>query len=1124
MNDITDKAQREAAIAPDRSFIVQAPAGSGKTALLTQRVLRLLAVVDAPEEVLAITFTRKAAGEMRERIIGSLLRATDDTPPEKDYEQHTWTLAREVLARDEQLDWALLRHPSRLRVQTMDSFNAALTRQMPLLSGLGAPPSIADDARELHREAAHHTMAALESGAQWSDAVADFLLHLDNRVDQAAGLLADMLARRDQWLPRLMGEGADDRAVLEAVIATEVQLALEELQSLIPATLHQEIIDIASGAAERLQAVDSRSAIEKCAGMTSLPGTMPEDMEVWCALAEMLLTRDGGWRKVINKNQGFPAGKEFKAEKDRIQELIGKLAQLEGMAELLSRVRVLPPAKYTDEQWQLLQVFQQLLPLAVAQLQLVFARRGEVDHTEIALRAVTALGDEDNPTDLALALDYRLRHILVDEFQDTSSSQFRLLEALTRGWEPGDGRTLFLVGDPMQSIYRFREAEVGLFLRARQDGIGLLPLESLNLEINFRSRLPAVEWVNRGFPELLAAREDVGAGAVPFSPAIAFDRSKEGGVHVHPSLGEHADPQADAQWLAELAQQRLAETDDGQVAILVRTRSQAAAILPALREAGVRYQAVEIETLGTRPVVQDLLALTRALAHEGDRTAWLTLLRAPWCGLTLADLHAVATHNQPLPEFITNPGDLPSLSEDGQKRVARIAEAIREARRHHRRDTLRHRVQATWLALGGPAAAGDTASLEDARAFLDLLEGSEQAADLDDINLLDEALGSLYARVDPEADARLQVMTIHKSKGLEFDTVILPGLHAGTGRSDDPLLLWMERPRIHGEPDLLMAPVRPYGVEDKEPLYQFMKTLVDEKENHELGRLLYVAVTRAVRCLDLFGFVKVKANKDDEFEMGTPAKGTLLARLWPLLENHYIKAFATWAPETQTQLQDEEESTTQRQIRRFPTAWQVPEPGEDVDWQGGLAEQEGEEEPLEFVWASQTARLVGTVVHRFLQQIAEDGLDAWSEDEIHKRRPALRAMLVGLGTSDGELGEAEARCVRALNGALSDNKGRWLLSAHQEAHNELALSSWSDNTPQTHIIDRTFVDEDGTRWVIDYKTGYREGGDIEGFLDQEAERYRPQLQRYAELFRQLEDHPVRQALYFPLLGRFREVN
>lgn len=1132
MNEVTDSAARRAAIAPERSFIVQAPAGSGKTELLTQRVLRLLAVVDAPEEVLAITFTRKAAGEMRERIIESLLQATHDTPPDKEHARQTWSLARAALARDTQLGWALLRHPSRLRVQTMDSFNAALTRQMPWLSGLGAPPAIADDARVLYREAAQETMAVLESGEPWSDAVAALLIHLDNRVDLAVDLLAEMLARRDQWLPRLLREGIEQRSVLEAAIAEEIRLALTELMERVdalPAALFQELITLAARAGERLGAEGSSSPLVICAGMTALPGVSPDAVESWKGLAELVLTQDGGWRKTINKNQGFPAGKEFKPEKERLGVLIDRLAGEAGLADALARVRILPPPAYDEWQWQMLLDLRLLLPLAVAQLQLVFTGQGAVDHTEIALRALAALGGDEQPTDLALALDYRIRHILVDEFQDTSSSQFQLLEALTRGWEPGDGRSLFVVGDPMQSIYRFREAEVGLFLRARQDGIQQLWLEPLNLEVNFRSRRSVVEWVNRGFPGVLAAREDAGSGAVPFCPATAFDPSDEGGVYIHPSLGEQPDAVADAARIAVLARERLAETETGQVAILVRTRKQAAALLPALRAAGLPYQAVEIEVLAERTVVSDLLALTRALVHEADRTAWLTVLRAPWCGLTLADLLVLARDSRPLSECILSPQSLTALSEDGRQRLARLAGPIARARQQRRREGLRHRVETTWLALGGPAAAGSASALEDARAFLDLLEASEQAADLDDVNQLDEALKSLFARVDPQTDARLQVMTIHKSKGLEFDTVILPGLHAGTRRSDDPLLLWMERPRLHSDPDLLMAPKRPHGLKEKEPLYQFLKTLVDEKEAHELGRLLYVAVTRAQRCLDLFGFVKVKTDKNDQLVLGMPAKGSLLARLWPLLEADYQRAFLD--RQSAPQATAGSAPAIERPIRRFPVDWPVPPPEPDVVWEAGLAEPDDasqvdhdeESETIEFSWASPIARSVGTVVHRFLQQIAEDGLDAWSANEVERRRPALRAMLAGLGTSPDACDGAVNRCVLALQGALADEKGRWVLSAHPEASNEMALATWGEDGPQTHIIDRSFVDADGTRWVIDYKTGYREGGDIEGFLAQEVERYRSQLERYAGLVHQLDGRPVRKALYFPLLGAFREL-
>ena len=197
---IADQEARSRALDPSTSFIVQAPAGSGKTGLLTQRFLVLLAGVDAPEEIVAITFTRKAASEMRQRILKALERAKSDQPPEQDHERHTWELARRALARDKEQGWQLLDNPARLRIQTIDSLCTTLARQMPILSRFGSVPAIAEDAGPLYLEAARDTIAELESGAEWSDAVAHLVQHLDGRLDKLQGLISTMLARRDQWL------------------------------------------------------------------------------------------------------------------------------------------------------------------------------------------------------------------------------------------------------------------------------------------------------------------------------------------------------------------------------------------------------------------------------------------------------------------------------------------------------------------------------------------------------------------------------------------------------------------------------------------------------------------------------------------------------------------------------------------------------------------------------------------------------------------------------------------------------------------------------------------------------------------------------------------------------------
>lgn len=184
MNNIADSQQRNVALNPEQSFIVRAPAGSGKTELLIRRFLRLLSGVESPEEIIAITFTRKAAAEMRGRIIAALDQARNlsriGETPEDEYQKETYQLAIEVLKQDEAQQWQLQDNPGRLRIQTIDSLCSGITRQMPVLSQLGAQPETLDDASELYLQAAERTILEVESGETWSDAVAELLEHLDN--------------------------------------------------------------------------------------------------------------------------------------------------------------------------------------------------------------------------------------------------------------------------------------------------------------------------------------------------------------------------------------------------------------------------------------------------------------------------------------------------------------------------------------------------------------------------------------------------------------------------------------------------------------------------------------------------------------------------------------------------------------------------------------------------------------------------------------------------------------------------------------------------------------------------------------------------------------------------------
>src|SRR5512142_2038900 len=177
-----DAQQRERALEATTSFIVQAPAGSGKTELLVQRFLALLAIVREPENIVAITFTRKAAGEMRTRVTQALREAAATAPPEEEHKRQRWKLAHSVLARNEKRGWKLLESPGRLRIVTIDSLCHSITRMMPLTSQLGAMRNVSENAGDLYAAAAHRTIQLPGTSTKIAQHVRRAKKPLDNNV------------------------------------------------------------------------------------------------------------------------------------------------------------------------------------------------------------------------------------------------------------------------------------------------------------------------------------------------------------------------------------------------------------------------------------------------------------------------------------------------------------------------------------------------------------------------------------------------------------------------------------------------------------------------------------------------------------------------------------------------------------------------------------------------------------------------------------------------------------------------------------------------------------------------------------------------------------------------------
>ena len=1141
MNPV-DQQQRLAALNPLRSVCVTAPAGSGKTELLSQRVLTLLARVEQPEEILAITFTRKAAAEMHHRIIAALQFAAESPEPQEGHKKLTWQLARAALLRDEQQGWRLLFNPQRLKIQTIDSLCSSLTRQMPLLADFGAQPKLSEDAEPSYRQAVLQLLAHLETDSFIADDLVVLLKHLDNDLIKTQELLISLLRQRDQWLHYiyLNHNNGSPRRVLESTLAVINQDLLEQLTQMLQ-PLAPELLPLWDYAGANLTAVHSDSIITSLAGIRELPPCDGSDFQPWLAIAEMLLTATGDWRKQLTKNTGFPTEtldgdkKLAKLRKQQYLELVAELKASEALAELLTELRLLPELHYHDEQWLLMESLTRVLPVLVAELKVVFQQQGEVDFSQMSIAALQALGDGLNPTELMMKLDYRLSHILIDEFQDTASTQFELLKRLLEGWaehnqsNPDNPNTLFLVGDGMQSIYSFREAKVGLFLEARKQGVNGVELDDLPLCVNFRSSETVVNWNNQVFAQAFPKQENLSRGAVPYEQSVAFNGDAANSrIQVFGFSGEQA-RQTEAEKTLALVQQSLAENPSGSIAILVRSRNHLADILPQLSAAGLAWQATDIDPLAGSAAIVDLLSLTKALLNIADEVSWAALLRSPLCGLNNKDLFyllSARSQNQSCLCCLNDPQRLSQLSADGQAIVTRLTKALSDAFGQRDRQPLRVWLEGLWYTLGGPACLANDQQLQSVMRYFELLERYQVASRLESMAQLERAVAKLYA-APQVTDSPIQVMTIHKSKGLEFDTVILPGMARRPRGNDPALLMWREYLSREGDSGLIMSPPAPKG-NDVDSIYRYLRNEQSLAGSLENTRLLYVAATRAVNKL----YVLFTTEWDEKQQQPVkPNKQSLMAAIWPAVEESVEWCHQQPANKPQLGFDFEQPAPTGGELlQRLPAKWRMAEKNYNNPLAGFYFDRSGLEhdDNLPDLMTDQLPRQQGNVIHRILQQLAENGVEQWQSMAPITKTRWLNRLMEREGVDNNNADNAAAFISRAIENTVNDSDGQWLLSTdHQRSVAEYALLIMVSGQVQRRIIDRSFIDEKGIRWVVDYKTAAANDGEsAEDFIAREVTQYRGQLMQYKWYLNLLagdasSSPSIKTGLYFTSLGHWQ---
>jgi ATP-dependent helicase/nuclease subunit A len=1175
-----DAAERARALDVGQSWIVEAPAGSGKTGLLIQRYLKLLAEesVEQPGQVLAITFTKKAAAEIRERVLAQLEAAEQgETGERTSFEVETRALAAVVREKDRRLGWGLMESPQRMNVKTIDSLCAQIAGSMPVLSGGGGGMATVEDAMPLYQAAARRTLMMLGGeDVALNDALRLVLLHRDGNLAEVERLLAEMLGVREQWgelIPLGSAELSDE--YLDGTVLPKLQRTLErmvsaglrELAGSVPGDVLEELAELASSLATIEPYEREVSPIAACAGQDA-PGAEARDLEQWRALIHLLVAPSSWtWRKSLAKRtMGFEVSK---AEGQRLKRLLERIADREDLLVAMRRVSRLPPAVYPLEQWVVAKALFRLLSRALVELQLVFAERGECDFAELALLARVALRQEGGVVDLQEALGLELRHLLVDEMQDTSTSQYELIELLTQGWD-GRSQTLFLVGDPKQSIYLFRRARVEKFVRTMEEQrLGDLPMQCVRLTANFRSQRRLVERFNEDFALVFPRVERRASGDAVQYDAVEAERGgghSEAGVQLHTRVIEerrHSPEEKrerrrwqkdEAQMVRRIAREWRARplpegrTEPWKIAVLVQTRKHLTDIIAALKEddggGAVPYRAVKIDELGERQEVMDLFALTRALLHPADRVAWLAVLRAPWCGLSLRDLHAVAGGDDPLmakrcvSELMVERESL--LSEEGRLRLVRVRAVMQAAEAQCGRMTSAEWVERTWRSLGGDVSL-TAAELENARRYLRLLDEVEAGSGRLDLSALKRRMTRLYAETAPSAGA-VDLMTIHGAKGLEWDVVMVPGLARRAGNSRGGLLVWNEveesgSEAAHG----MLAPIAGRG-EPAKDLNKWMRGLHTAREEAERKRLFYVACTRAREELHLFAAPGRSRNGEILRE-----QNSLLKAAWPAMERQFAGAVhraGMLLPFARLDVESEEgglaiaASAEQEIDDKPPMVQRLPLSFDPTArfrgaarLSGGGGEQNEMQVHFERPEGSFAARAFGNAVHGFLDLVAERLKAGVSvvvlSAEVAGWGPRAEAVLRGDGLAPAVVRREAQRVLDALQTALGDEEGRWLLSERESAESEYAFTTWTERR-RSFRLDRVFVagtepmvEGSDCLWIVDYKTAaYGRGVGLEAFLEEERMKYGAQLESYARaMVADAAGKGMRVGLYYPLLPR-----
>ena len=1125
MTILADAAKRSRALEPGGSFHLEAPAGSGKTFLLTARFLRLLGLVAHPQQILALTFTNKAAGEMLERVRDYLNRAKKMADPRDAADAELLDFAAKALLVHRDVEELLLAGDI-LRIQTFHSFCYTVAAQAPLEAGIAPGSTLMDEneqkffLREVVSEALQE-IANRKPDDPARRALKNRLLYLNNSWWLLTAEMEDLTNRREGLLD-LVRILSQDKAT--GYLSERIRELVESLLSCLRTEFQACRLGNCWGTF--LSFIGDAGAAAACILPTEIPPANWESLGEWVCLAKTFLTAEGKVRKQLGPKSGFYSGFVKTEWGEALQNIPV------GAAEKLARVRELPsldaPVRDPETLWDLVLLLHAVLEVYDNRCR----SRRALDFSALEMAALRIF-DTTQPSDLQLILDQQIRHILVDEFQDTSRGQWELLQKLCSEWSDGDGRTLFLVGDPKQSIYGFRKAEVRLFMNASRglplENGGRLSLESLVLDTNFRSQPHLIDWCNGIFSETVMAEHRPEFDEVPFSPAVISPTTRVYPQQAVPELAlflEWPDRESarhrEAEWLAGRIAQNIEEKGrDHEIAILLFSRTHLPVYLEALQQRRIPVQVKEGLKLVERPEVRYLHQLCRGIVLPQDDLAWAAQLRSPWLLLDFDRILAVSRGEQEL--WVEK---IRAFSEK-DKDVRQFWEALNTAWQHVGHEPLAKVVESAWLDLEGARIVGanwGSRGLNCCRRFLDILGKAEEGEPVRTLARLEQLLENAYEPVDPEtASSNIFLSTIHGAKGLEYDTVFIPFLdwNPVSGKKGQPPPFMLERSPESGEYLLAPRPDRLMGAED--PLYNLLRNLQTRRRLGEAKRLFYVAVTRARRELVMSAVARKRGDgfttgKDTPLawlsghysledlggglgDMGNCAFGEdagieMLGNLKKTMKSSDGCFDVQVEPDCRPAVVPEQHQVSVEvhpaEFARERPLFKIISPSSLTVFEGGEHLDGPKPKSLSLLLCA--PELWGTLIHKLLAEFGRTGsLPAAEKISSYLRREGVDGAGAG-GLALESLSEVES--------CLADS---WLKEFYTAPEGSLRVE-WplecvhGENGLYSGIID--LAAEIGGRWrLVDFKTSRPAEGEGDGdFRNREIDVYRAQLEAYREMW------------------------